>query len=222
MAKAEETVFVPIVHAMKRSRNPFNGMLFAGLMLTNQGHRVLEFNARFGDPETQVILMRLKGDFLELLDAVADERLGDLPDDFVTFDPRPAVCVVMCAAGYPGKYDSGKMILGVEKADALPGVKVFHAGTKANGDRIVTDGGRVLGVTALGDTLADAKARAYEAVKLIQFPGAHYRTDIADKALKALKQAKPVEATPKKPHSTTTQNIRDYGTKSKGPGEPRA
>ena len=215
MAKAEETVFVPIVHAMKRSRNPFSGMLFAGLMLTNQGHRVLEFNARFGDPETQVILMRMKGDFLELLDAVADERLGDLPDDFVTFDPRPAVCVVMCAAGYPGKSESGKMILGIDKADALPGVKVFHAGTKLNGDRTVTDGGRVLGVTALGDTLADAKARAYEAVKLIQFPGAHYRTDIADKALKTVKAVKPSEATPKKPQSTTTQNIRDYGTKSK-------
>jgi len=159
--------------------------------------------------------MRMKGDFLELLDAVADERLGDLPDDFVTFDPRPAVCVVMCAAGYPGKFDGGKMILGIDKADALPGVKVFHAGTKVNGDRTVTDGGRVFGVTALGDTLADAKARAYEAVKLIQFPGAHYRTDIADKALKAVKDVKPSEAMPKKVPSSTTQNIRDYGTKSK-------
>ena len=217
MARAEESVFVPIVHAMKRSRNPFNGMLFAGLMLTNQGHRVLEFNARFGDPETQVILMRMRGDFLELLDAVADERLGDLPEDFVSFDPRPAVCVVMCSGGYPGKFDSGKMILGIDKADALPGVKVFHAGTKINGDRIVTDGGRVLGVTALGDTLAEAKARAYEAVKLIQCPGAHFRTDIADKALKALKEVKPTpsEAKPKKQPSATTQNIRDYGTKPK-------
>jgi phosphoribosylamine---glycine ligase len=184
MAKAEESVFVPIVHAMKRGRFPFSGVLFAGLMLTNQGHRVLEFNARFGDPETQVILMRMKSDLFELLDAVAEERLGDLPDDFVEWDPRPAVCVVMCAGGYPGKYETGKQIVGLSAAAALPDVKVFHAGTKTAGDRVVTDGGRVLGVTALGDTLAEAKARAYEAVKLIQFPNAHYRTDIADKALK--------------------------------------
>ena len=121
----------------------------------------------------------------------------------------------MCSGGYPGKFDSGKMILGIDKADALPGVKVFHAGTKVNGDRIVTDGGRVLGVTALGDTLAAAKARAYEAVKLIQFPGAHFRTDIADKALKAVKETKTSEVTPKKQPSATTQNIRDYGTKPK-------
>jgi phosphoribosylamine--glycine ligase len=190
MARAEEHVFVPVVHAMKRARYPFNGMLFAGLMLTNQGPRVLEFNARFGDPETQVILMRLQSDLLQLLEAVADETLGDLPEDAVQWDSRPAVCVVMCAGGYPGKYETGKQILGIDKADALPGVKVFHAGTKIDGDRVVTDGGRVLGVTALGDTLADAKARAYEAVKMISFSGAHYRTDIADKALKPAKSAK--------------------------------
>jgi len=188
LAAAEETVFVPIVHAMKRGRYPFGGVLFAGLMLTNQGHRVLEFNARFGDPETQVILMRLTSDLLVLLEATADETLGDLPEDAVQFDPRPAVCVVMCSGGYPGKYETGKMIQGLDAAAALPDVKVFHAGTKLNGERTVTDGGRVLGVTALGDTLADAKAKAYEAVKLIQFHGAHYRTDIADKALKEPKK----------------------------------
>ena len=187
IAKAEETVFVPIVHAMKRGRFPFSGVLFAGLMLTNQGHRVLEFNARFGDPETQVILMRLKTDLLLLLEAVADETLGDLPDDFVQWDARPAVCVVMCSGGYPGKYETGKQITGLAEAAKLPDVKVFHSGTKPDRDRIVTDGGRVLAVTALGDTLAKAKARAYEAVKLIQFPGAHYRTDIAAKALKTKK-----------------------------------
>ena len=190
LALAEETVFVPMVHAMKRGRYPFGGVLFAGLMLTNQGHRVLEFNARFGDPETQVILMRLQSDLLVLLEAVADETLGDLPDDAVQFDPRPAVCVVMCSGGYPGKFETGKMILGLEAAAALPDVKVFHAGTKLNGERTITDGGRVLGVTALGNTLADAKAKAYEAVKLIEFHGAHYRTDIADKALR---QKKPAE-----------------------------
>jgi len=180
---AEANVFVPIVHAMKRGRYPFSGVLFAGLMLTNQGPRVLEFNCRFGDPETQVILMRLKSDLLDLLEAVADERLGDLPDDAIQWDPRPAVCVVMCSGGYPGKHDVNKMITGLDEAAKLPDVKVFHAGTKLLEDRTVTDGGRVLGVTALGKDLADAKARAYAAVKLIDFPGMHFRTDIADKAL---------------------------------------
>lgn len=184
MAEAEETMFVPIVHAMKRARYPFNGVLFAGLMLTNQGPRVLEFNCRFGDPETQVILMRLKSDLLELLSAAADEELGSLPDGAVAWDPRPAVCVVMCSGGYPGKFETGKPIAGLDEARRLPDVKVFHAGTKDVNGRTVTDGGRVLGVTALGDNLAAAKARAYEAVKLITFPGAHYRTDIAAKALK--------------------------------------
>ncbi len=181
---AEKNVFVPTVHAMKRGRFPFNGVLFAGLMLTNQGTRVLEFNARFGDPETQVILMRLKSDLLDLLEAVADERLGEFDDAKLAWDDRPAVCVVLCSGGYPNKYDTGKAIVGLEAAAKLPDVKVFHAGTKIANDRVVTDGGRVLGVTALGDDLAAAKTRAYEAVKLIQFTGMHYRTDIADKALK--------------------------------------
>jgi phosphoribosylamine---glycine ligase len=180
---AEANVFVPIVHAMKRGRYPFSGVLFAGLMLTNQGPRVLEFNCRFGDPETQVILMRLKSDLLDLLEAVADERLGDLPEDAIQWDPRPSVCVVMCSGGYPGKYDVNKMITGLDEAAKLPDVKVFHAGTKLLENRTVTDGGRVLGVTALGKDLSDAKARAYAAVKLIDFPGMHFRTDIADKAL---------------------------------------
>jgi phosphoribosylamine---glycine ligase len=144
----------------------------------------VEYNARFGDPETQVVLMRLKSDLLDLLEAVADERLGELPDSAIEWDDRPAVCVVMCSGGYPGKYDNGKPITGVADADALPGVKVFHAGTKIDGNRVVTDGGRVLGVTALGKTLAEAKANAYEAVKKITFAGAHYRSDIADKALR--------------------------------------
>ncbi len=192
---AERNVFVPTVHAMKRGfhdkqfpdmpeRFPFNGVLFAGLMLTNQGTRVLEFNARFGDPETQVILMRMKADLLDLLEAVADERLGELDDAALAWDPRPAVCVVLCSGGYPNKYETGKPIAGLDEAAKLPDVKVFHAGTKVQGDRTVTDGGRVLGVTALGDDLAAAKARAYEAVRLIQFTGMHYRTDIADKALR--------------------------------------
>jgi phosphoribosylamine--glycine ligase len=184
MKQFETGVFVPVVHAMKRGRYPFQGVLFAGLMLTNQGPRVLEFNARFGDPETQCLMVRLKTDLLDLLEAVADERLGEFADDQLDWDPRPAVCVVLASAGYPGKYETGKTITGLDEAAKLPDVQVFHSGTKQLGDRVVTDGGRVLAVTALGDDLAAAKARAYEAVKLIQFPGMHYRTDIADKALR--------------------------------------
>ncbi len=186
MANIAETVFVPTVHAMKRARYPFNGVLFAGVMLTSQGPRVLEFNARFGDPETQVILMRLQTDLLELLLATATGNLGDFKEEKLAFDPRPAVCVVLASGGYPGKIETGKQILGLEEAASMKDVKVFHAGTKETDGRIVTDGGRVLGVTALGDTLQDAKTRAYEAVKKIQFAGMHYRTDIADKALRKL------------------------------------
>lgn len=183
LAQAENDIFVPIVHAMKRGRFPFQGLLYAGVMLTRQGLRVLEFNARFGDPETQVILMRLKSDLLELLLACAEERLPEM-DGRVEWDARPAVTVIMASGGYPGRYETGKVISGLEAAAQLPGVKVFHAGTRQADGRILTDGGRVLAVTALGDTLADAKTRAYDAVRLIHFPNAHYRTDIADKALR--------------------------------------
>jgi phosphoribosylamine--glycine ligase len=187
IADLERDVFVPTVHAMKRGRFPFQGVLYAGMMLTSQGPRVLEFNCRFGDPETQPLLMRLKTDLLDLLEAVADERLHEF-EGGVEWDPRPAVCVVLSAGGYPGKYESGKPITGIDEADRLPDVKVFHAGTKIDElGRVVTDGGRVLGVTALGADLAGAKARAYEAVKRITFAGIHYRTDIADKALKKKK-----------------------------------
>ena len=198
LAELDETVFVPTVHAMKRGRFPFQGVLYAGIMMTNQGPRVLEFNCRFGDPETQPLLMRLKTDLLDLLEAVADERLHEF-DGAIKWDSRPAVCVVLCSAGYPGKYENGKPISGIEDAERLPDVKVFHAGTKLDErNRVVTDGGRVLGVTALGDDLAAAKARAYEAMKLIGFPGMHYRIDIADKALKA-KPVAPASEPPKLP-----------------------
>ena len=196
MAEVEMSVFVPIVHAMKRGRFPFNGVLFAGLMLTNQGNRVLEFNARFGDPEAQVILMRLKSDLFSILLAVAEERLHELPDSAVEWYPQSAVCVVIASGGYPGKYEVGRTISGLEAASLLPGVKVFHAGTKELNGRISTDGGRVLAVTALGDDLIQAKSKAYEAVKMIQFNGMHFRTDIADKAL----NAKPVSDAVKAPY----------------------
>jgi phosphoribosylamine--glycine ligase len=178
----ERDVLVPTVHAMKRRRQPFRGVLYAGMMATNQGPRVLEFNCRFGDPETQPLLMRLRTDLLDLLEAVVDDRL-DTFEGKLEWDPRPAVCVVMASGGYPGNYEKGLPIQGLHEASKLPDVKVFHAGTRRDGDRVLSEGGRVLGVTALGDTLADAKRRAYEAAACIRFRDAFYRRDIADKAL---------------------------------------
>jgi len=180
----DRDVLVPTVHAMKRRRQPFRGVLYAGIMATNQGPRVLEFNCRFGDPEIQPLLMRLRTDLLDLIEAVVDEQL-DAFEGKLDWDPRPAVCVVMASGGYPGNYEKGLPIKGLAEAAKWPDVKVFHAGTRRDGDLILTDGGRVLGVTALGDTLADAKRRAYEAAACIQFPAAFYRRDIADKALRS-------------------------------------
>jgi phosphoribosylamine--glycine ligase len=182
MGKVEETILVPTVHALKRSRRPFRGVLYAGLMVTNQGPRVLEFNCRLGDPEAQPLLMRLKADLLDLLEAVVDDRLAEV-GEHIEWDPRPAVCVVMASQGYPGNYAKGKVITGLEEAAQMHGVKVFHAGTKLESGLVVTDGGRVLGVTALGDDLAQARQNAYEAVARIHFQGAFYRRDIAAKAL---------------------------------------
>jgi phosphoribosylamine---glycine ligase len=183
LEEIESTILVPTVHALKRSRRPFRGVLYAGIMVTNQGPRVLEFNCRFGDPEAQPLLMRLRTDLLDLLEAAADDRLIEFPEERLKWDPRPAVCVVMASQGYPGSYAKGKVVSGLEQAARFPGVKVFHAGTRFERDFVVTDGGRVLGVTALGGTLSEAKARAYEAVSCIHFQGAFYRRDIADKAL---------------------------------------
>jgi phosphoribosylamine--glycine ligase len=179
----ERDVLVPTVHAMKRGRAPFRGVLYAGVMVTNQGPRALEFNCRLGDPEAQPLLLRLKTDLLDLLDAAVDDRLEELVGAGLEWDARPAVCVVMCSGGYPGPYERGHVVRGLEEAAALPGVKVFHAGTRLQGERVMTDGGRVLGVTALGDTLAEAQRRAYEAAGRIHFHGAFYRRDIAGKAL---------------------------------------
>lgn len=177
----EEHVLVPTVHALKRGRTPFKGVLYAGLMITNQGPKVLEYNVRFGDPECQPLLMRLKTDLVDILDATVDDRLEEL--DGIEWDPRPAVCVVMASEGYPGSYEKGKPIRGLAEADESPDVKVFHAGTTISGDEVVTSGGRVLGVTALGDSIAAAKLQAYTAVKCIRWQGAWCRKDISDKAL---------------------------------------
>jgi phosphoribosylamine--glycine ligase len=180
----EETILVPTIHAMKRGRTPFRGLLFTGLMITKQGPRVLEYNARFGDPEAQPLLMRLKTDLLDLLQAVTDDTLGEYDEGKIEWDPRPAVCVVLASQGYPGPYSKGRFIDGLDEVTRMPDVKVFHAGTKRDGNAVVTDGGRVLGVTAIGDTLADAKKRVHEAVAKISFVGMHYRRDIGSKALR--------------------------------------
>jgi phosphoribosylamine--glycine ligase len=157
-------------------------------MLTNQGPKVLEFNVRFGDPECQAVLMRLKSDLFEVLNAVVDERLDGIT---LEWDPRPAVTVVMASEGYPGHYERDRVINNLEQAERMTDVKVFHAGTGLRIDpqsgrdgRIVTDGGRVLDVTALGDTLAQAQSRAYEATHAIRFSGAWYRRDIAEREIR--------------------------------------
>lgn len=176
-----DKILVPTVHGLSKIGRPFNGVLYAGLMLTSQGPRVLEFNTRFGDPEAQPVLMRLKTDLFELLLAAAERKLDRFPA--LEWDARPAVCVVMAAEGYPGHYEKGRPIRGLAEAATLPDVKVFHAGTKRLADgTVVTDGGRVLGVTALGENLAAAKLRAYQAVKPIRWEGAWCRKDISDKA----------------------------------------
>jgi phosphoribosylamine--glycine ligase len=174
-------VLIPTVDGMNRNDTPYKGVLYAGMMLTQGGPRVLEFNARFGDPETQPILMRMKSDLLEVLVAVCQGKLDDVT---IRWDQRPAVCVVMASGGYPGNYEKGKVITGLDAAAKLKDVMVFHAGTAEKDGQIVTAGGRVLGVTALGDTIAQAKAKAYEAVALISFEGAYSRKDIADKAIR--------------------------------------
>jgi len=158
----------------------FRGILYPGLMLTKAGPKVLEFNARFGDPETQVYLARLENDLVELLEASVSGTLAKLR---LTWRSSPAVCVVMASAGYPASYAKGKPIHGLEEAGRLPNTKVFHAGTAMVGDEIVTSGGRVLGVTAWANDLRKAQAAAYAAVEKIQFEGTQFRRDIAAKAL---------------------------------------
>ncbi len=180
MSQIEREILVPIVDALNREGTPYRGVLYAGLMLTAAGPRVLEFNCRFGDPEAQPILMRLDCDLVEVLEAVVDGRLDRVS---LKWDPRPAVCVVVASGGYPGSYEKGKVITGLDQAAAISDVVVFHAGTKPQDDQVVTSGGRVLGVTALGTTIADAQKRAYQAVDKIHFDGAYCRRDIAGKAI---------------------------------------
>ena len=180
MRVIEREILVPIVDGLIRDGIEYKGVLYAGLMLTAHGPRMLEFNCRFGDPETQPLMMRLQSDLLEVMLAVADGTLDKIE---LKWDPRPAVAVVAASGGYPGKYLSGVPISGIVDADAMPDVKVFQAGTKSDGKTLVTDGGRVLAVTALGDTIAAAQKRAYAAIGKIHFEGMHYRKDIGSRAI---------------------------------------
>ncbi len=170
----------PLLRALQEKKITFRGLLYPGLMISADGVRVLEFNCRFGDPETQAILPRMKSDLLPLLEATID---GNIDTCTIEWDPRPAVTVVLASVGYPNKYETGKTISGLDTAARLDDVQIFHAGTKRVNDEIVTAGGRVLAVTALGSTIEAARARAYEAVSRIQFENCHYRHDIALSAI---------------------------------------
>ncbi len=171
----------PVVEGMKAEGMEYKGILYCGLMMTARGPMVLEFNCRFGDPETQPILMRLESDLLEAIEASIEGRVSD--GDF-RWSQDASVCVVMSSGGYPGTIEVGKKITRIEEADKVEGVKVFHAGTSTRDGAYYTAGGRVLGVTARAENLPAAVARAYEAASKIQFDGAHYRKDIAARALK--------------------------------------
>ncbi len=181
MSRIEQEILVPIVDAMRRDFGRYEGVLYAGLMFTPGGPKVIEFNCRFGDPECQPLMMRLKSDLVELMVATAEHKLDECT---MEWDPRPGVCVVMSSEGYPGSYEKGRAISGIEQAEAISDdVKVFQAGTAIKGGQLVNNGGRVLGVTALGDTLQAARDLAYRAVDEIHWDGCYVRRDIGDKAL---------------------------------------
>lgn len=174
-------VMLPTLKGLEAEGRPYKGMLYAGLMIENNQVQVLEFNCRFGDPEAQPLLMRLKSDIIDIFEAAIDQKLDTVE---MKIDPRPTVCVVMAAGGYPGKYANGKLIKGLAKAGECPGVQVFHAGTARKKGRIVTNGGRILGITAVGTTLKNSIDRAYRAVEEIEWTGSYFRRDIGDKALR--------------------------------------
>ncbi len=175
-AQFEKQVMAPLLESLRTHGIAFRGLLFPGLMITSEGVRVLEFNCRFGDPETQAILPRMKSDLLPLLNATID---GKIDNYSIEWDERASVTVVMASGGYPDKYETGKTISGLDDAAKVEDVQIFHAGTKRMNGNIVTAGGRVLAVTALGSTVEAARVRAYEAVSRINFEGAHFRRDIA-------------------------------------------
>ena len=180
MKQVQSNVVRPILDGLKAHGSPFSGLLYPGLLVTNKGMKVLEFNARFGDPETQSYMRLLQGDLVDILGACAD---GTLAGHEIKWGYRSAVTIVLASAGYPGKYQKGLPISGIEAAEEDEDIVVFHAGTKRNGGQLVTNGGRVLCVTATARNLVEAQKKAYAAVKKIHFDGMQYRTDIGDKAL---------------------------------------
>ena len=177
----------PVIAGMRAEGAEYKGILYCGIMMTATGPMVLEFNCRFGDPETQPILMRLESDLLEAMESSIAGRASD--GDF-RWSPDPAVCVVMASGGYPGAFEAGKPIFGIDEAERIYGVKVFHAGTNRRDNTFYTSGGRVLGVTARGQDLPEAVERAYDAVMKIRFEGMHYRKDIAARGLRHLREGK--------------------------------
>ncbi len=177
--KVRDKIMLPLVRAMKSEGRSYQGILYAGLMLTKHGPKILEFNARFGDPETQPLLVRMESDIVPLFEACID---GTLDQYDLKWKPESSICVVMAAKGYPGSYEKGKEISGLDEAGTLPDVTVFHAGTKEEGGKVLTSGGRVLGVTATGADTPSAIKKAYEAVSKIQWDGIHYRKDIGYRA----------------------------------------
>ena len=179
-----EKVIRRTIDGLAKEGIDYKGCLYAGIMLTKEGPKTLEFNVRFGDPETQAILPRLKSDLLEVMLAASEGKLSSVSKlGGLSWDNRPSVCVVMASGGYPGNYEKGKEILGLEEAAKMKDVVVFHAGTTKSKGKYFTEGGRVLGVTGLGNTLQEAKLKSYQAVEKIDFAGAQYRRDIANKAL---------------------------------------
>ena len=170
-------ILVPTLNAMNAEGFTFKGVLYVGLMLTKDGPKVVEYNARFGDPETQVVLPLLDSDLMEIMMAVRNQKLAELD---IKWKSESAACIVLASGGYPGKYEGGKVITGMDEAEET-GATVYHAGTKMTEEGFVTAGGRVLGVTALGDTLKSAVDSAYAAAKKIHFDGAHMRSDIGSK-----------------------------------------
>lgn len=168
-------IIKPTIDAMSKEGRPFKGVLYFGLMLTEEGPKVLEYNARFGDPETQVILPRLKTDLVDIMEAVIDERLDEVN---IEWEDNAAVCVILASGGYPGEYKKGYEIAGLDEIEKVPGMLLFHAGTKLEDGKIITNGGRVLGVTALGEDLDEAIKRVYENIVKVSFKDMHYRKDI--------------------------------------------
>lgn len=182
-AECMDKIFMPTINAMNQEGRTFKGCLYFGLMITPKGPKVIEYNCRFGDPETQVVLPRLKTDIIDIFEAINNETLSELD---IEWNEKACACVIMASGGYPKSYKKGVEITGLTLGQ-LDGVTVYHAGTKIENDKLVTSGGRVLGVTALGDSLADALKKSYEAVENIHFDNAHYRKDIGKRALEANK-----------------------------------